>query len=97
MCKSYSEKVREMACNLKKKLQKGLSLDENDYLEIMSEANEYEQELKTAESNMERSKYKFIEAQQTTIEVLKVAGEVEISTEMFSKKGDGKFQCLFVL
>ena len=39
-----------------------------------------------AESNMERSKNKFIEAHWTTMEVLKVAAEVEISTERFSKK-----------
>ena len=48
MNKVYSEKVRDMASNLKKKLQKDLCLDDEDYLEIMAEVNEYEKELKRA-------------------------------------------------
>ena len=45
-------------------------------------------ELKRAEKSMERTKTKFIEAHQTTMEVLKASGEVEISSERFNKKGE---------
>ena len=55
----------------------------------------YEKELKRAEKSMERTKTKFIEAHQTTMEVLKVSGEVEISSERFNKKRERKFECLF--
>ena len=64
MNKVYSEKVRDMANNLKKKLQKDLCLNDQDYLDIMAEVNEYEKELKRAEKSMERTKTKFIEAHQ---------------------------------
>ena len=95
MNKVYSDKVAEMAQNLKKKLRKELYLDDKDYMEIMHKVIEYEEELKKAEKSMERSKNKFIEAHQTTMEVLKVSGEVEISSERFHKKGERKFDCVF--
>ena len=44
---------------------------------------------------MERSKNKFIEVNQTTMEVLKVSEEVEISGERFHKKGERKSDCVF--
>ena len=81
MNKVYSDKVTEMAQNLKKKLRKELCLDDKDYMEIMHEVIEYEKELKKAEKSMERSNNKFIEAHRITMEVLKVSGEVEISSE----------------
>ena len=95
MNKVYSEKVRDMANNLKKKLRKDLCLNDQDYLDIMAEVNEYEKELKRAEKSMERTKTKFIDAHRTTMEVLKLSGEVEISSERFNKKGERKFECLF--
>ena len=52
-------------------------------------------ELKRAENSMERTRTKFIEAHQTTMEVLKLSGEVEISSERFNKKVERKFECLF--
>ena len=45
-----------MAQNLKKKLRKELYLDDKDYMEIMHEVIEYEEELKKAEKSMKRSK-----------------------------------------
>ena len=95
MNKVCSDKVAEMAQNLKNKLRKELSLNDEDYMEIMCEVIEYEKELKKAEKSMERSKNKFIEAHQTTMEVLKVSGEVKISNERFNKKGERKFDCVF--
>ena len=95
MNKVCSDKVAEMAQNLKNKLRKELSLNDEDYMEIMHEVIEYEKELKKAEKSMERSKNKFIEAHQTTMEVLKVSGEVKISNERFNKKGERKFDCVF--
>ena len=95
MNKVCSDKVAEMAQNLKNKLRKELSLNDEDYMEIMCEVIEYEKELKKAEKSMERSKNKFIEAHRTTMEVLKVSGEVEISNERFNKKGERKFDCVF--
>ena len=56
-----------MAQNLKNKLRKELSLNDEDYMEIMHEVIEYEKELKKAEKSMERSKNKFIEAHRTTM------------------------------
>ena len=56
---------------------------------------EYEKELKKAEKSMERSESKFIEAHRTTMEVLKVSGEVKISSERFNKKGERKYDCVF--
>ena len=44
MNKVYSDKVAEMAQNLKKKLRKELYLDDKDYMEIMHEVIEYEEE-----------------------------------------------------
>ena len=80
---------------MKNKLRKELSLNDEDYMEIMCEVIEYEKELKKAEKSIERSKNKFIEAHRTTMEVLKVSGEVEISNEKFNKKGERKFDCFF--
>ena len=49
MNKVCSDKVAEMAQNLKNKLRKELSLNDEDYMEIMHEVIEYEKELKKAE------------------------------------------------
>ena len=48
MNKVCSDKVAEMAQNLKNKLRKELSLNDEDYMEIMREVIEYEKELKKA-------------------------------------------------
>ena len=92
---SYNDKVKEKAEKLKKKLRKDLALSESDYMEILSEVHECENELKNAKDNMQKSKTKFLEAHGTTLEVLKVSSEIEISDERFNKKGDRKYQCIF--
>ena len=58
-------------------------------MDILSEVQEYELKLKRVEDSMKKSKTKFIEAHGTTLEVLKVSNEIEISDERFSKKERG--------
>ena len=72
-----------------------MALSENDYMEILSEAHECENELKNAQQNMQKSKTKFLKAHRTTLEILKVSSEIEISDERFNKKGERKYQCIF--
>ena len=92
---SDKDKLKEKAEKLKKKLRKDLALSETDYMDILSEVQEYELNLKTVEDSMKKSKTKFLEAHGTTLEVLKVSNEIEISDERFSKKGERKYQCIF--
>ena len=92
---SDKDKLTEKAEKLKKKLQKDLALSETDYMDILSKVQEYELNLKRVEDSMKKSKTKFLEAHGTTLEVLKVSNEIEISDERFSTKGERKYQCIF--
>ena len=73
-----------------------MALSKSDYMEILSEVHECENDLKNAKDNMQRSKTKFLEAHGTTLEVLKASSELEMSDEWFNKKGERKYQCLFM-
>ena len=44
---------------------------------------------------MKGSQTTFLEAHGSTLEVLKVVGEVRVSEERFYKAGERKFQCMF--
>ena len=63
-------------------------------MDILSEVQEYELNLKIVEDSMKKSKTKFLEVHGTTLEVLKVSNEIEISDERFSTKGERKYQCI---
>ena len=90
-----SNKVREKAEGLKSKMRKDVQMSDEDYLTVMSEVHEYEVSLKDAEKKMKRSEKTFLEAHGATLEVLNVAGEIEISNERFNIKGQRKFECMF--
>ena len=92
---SDNDKLKEKAQRLKKKLQKDVVLSESEYMEILSEVQEYELNVKKVEDSMKKSKTKFLEAHGTTLEVLKVSNEIEISDERFSRKGERKYKCIF--
>ena len=62
---SDKDKLKEKAEKLKKKLRKDLALSETDYMDILSEVQEYELNLKTVEDSMKKSKTKFLEAHGT--------------------------------
>ena len=94
---SDNDKLKEKAQRLKNKLQKYLTLSETDYMDILSEVHEYELNFKKVEDSMKKSKTKFLEAHGTTLEVLKVSNEIEISDERFSTKGERKYQCIFCM
>ena len=61
----------------------------------MSEVHEYEESLKDAVEKMKGSLTTFLEAHGSTLEVLKVVGEVGVSEERFHKAVERKFQCMF--
>lgn len=44
---------------------------------------------------MKDSQATFLEAHSSTLEFLKVAGEIGVSEERFHKAGEMKFQCMF--
>ena len=92
---SDKDKRKEKAEKLKKKLRKDLALSETDYMDILSEVQQYELNLKIVEDSMKKSRTKFLEAHRTTLDVLKVSNEIEISDERFSTKGERKYQCIF--
>ena len=73
---SDKDKLKEKAEKLKKKLWKDLALSETDYMDILSEVQEYELNLKIVEDSMKKSKTKFLEVHGTTLEVLKVSNEI---------------------
>ena len=73
-----------------------MALSESDYMEILSEVHECKNELKNAKDNMQKSKIKFLQAHGTTLEVLKVSSEIEISNERFNKKEKGNISVYFV-
>ena len=64
-------------------------------MDILSEVQEYELNLKIVEDSMKKSKTKFLEAHGTSLEVLKVSNEIEISDGRFNTKGERKYQCIF--
>ena len=65
-----------------------LQITDEEYLSIMSEVHEYEESLKDAVQKMKGSQTTFLEAHGSTLEVLKVAGEVGVSEERFHKAGE---------
>ena len=93
---SYSDKVKEKAEKLKNQLRKDLGLSESDYMEILSDVHECENELKNAKDNMQKSKTKFLEAHGTVLDILKVSSELEISVKDLTKKGRGNISVYFV-
>ena len=93
----YSETVKKKAHELKDKLRDDLHLKDDDYMELLREVDEYEQVLKAAENEMKGSQSAFMIAHGTTMEVLGVAGQVQLGGQRYSKKGPRKYQCLFCL
>ena len=95
--KNYSKKVKKKADELKDKLRDDIQLRDDDYMEVLKEVHEYEENLKAAENKMKASQTTFMVAHGTTMEVLGVAGQVQLGEERYNKKGPRKYQCLFCL
>ena len=90
-----SYKVRQKAEDLKSKMRKDVQMSHEDYVTIMSEVHEYEVSLKDVGKEMKNSQKTFLEVHGATLQVLNVAGEIEISDERFNIKGQRKFECMF--
>ena len=63
----------------------------------MSKVHEFEESLKDAVQKMKGSQTSFLEAHGSTLEVLKVAGEVGVSEERFHEAGERKVYVLYVV
>ena len=85
----------DKAEKLKDHMQSDLQITDEVYLSIMTEVHEYEEALKDAVEKMKGSQTTFLEAHGSTLEVLKVVGEVGVSEERFHKAGERKFQSMF--
>ena len=85
----------DKAHKLKDHMRTDLQITDEEYLSIMSEVHKYEELLKDAVEKMKGSQTTFLKVHGSTLEVLKVAGEVVVSEERFHKAGDREFQCIF--
>ena len=93
--KMYNDKVVEKASKLKKMLRDDVKLNDKQYMEIMQDVHKYEKLLREAEDKMKKSQGTFMAAHGTTLEVLKKSGEIKISDERFSIRGQRKYECIF--
>ena len=84
----------DKAHKLKDHMRTDLQITNEEYLSILCEVHEYEESLKDAVEKMKGSQNTFLEAHGSTLEVLKVAGEVGVSEKRFHKVGERKFQCM---
>ena len=93
--KQSKNNAMDKAQKLKDHMRSDLQITDEEYLSIMTEVHEYEESLKDAVEKVKGSQTTFLEAHGSTLEVLKVVGEVGVSEERFHKGGERKFQCVF--